>query len=151
MNYKKVIYDTDKMKPLAEDELLLKVRPDGIGFLTKLTQKNKLPVAFEQWDARHLRRDGNDFGFVPHPPIYLVKETFRSGWKVCSWRFGQSQNWAKVQHPDGYQVEIYLSQLLDVMLETTVVEGELVGEYKWEDHELVSNTMVSLQWNAISF
>jgi hypothetical protein len=29
------------------------------------------------------------------------QETYRTGWKLISWRFGQSQNWARVRHPEG--------------------------------------------------
>ena len=132
---------------LAENEFLLKLRDDSYrpwdketnkygeyvhfktGFLTKLTKKGEIPKAFESWGA-------TSYG-GPKPPIYVWEEDYRSGWKLKSWRIGKSQEWAKVQHPHGFQVEIYLSNFLEIVLDATMDQGVLVGEYKWESNTLI--------------
>lgn len=132
---------------LAENEFLLKLRDDSFrpwnvekekydepvhfktGFLTKLTKKRELPKAFESWGA-------TTYG-GPKPTMYVWREDYRRGWKLKSWRIGQSQEWAKVQHPDGFQVEIYLSNFLEIALDATMEHGVLVGEYRWEDNKLI--------------
>ena len=114
---------------LQEDEYLLKVKTSGdikTGFLTKLTQKGELPKSFTNW--------GEDYrwGNVPTPlTAYVHTETFRSGWSLDHWRIGKSQEWAVMNHPDGYRVEIYLSSFLDLVQSCTIINGELQGEFKW--------------------
>lgn len=125
---------------LKEDEYLLKVRPTRYrwkpneelptGFLTKLTKKGDIPESFKNWGGR-LFESGADV------PIYVFQETYDSGWKLDSWRFGQSQNWASLIHPKGFTVEIYLDDFLDVLKTHTVVDGEIVGRFKWEKNKLV--------------
>lgn len=130
---------------LREDEYLLKLRDDyewdwdgekhqvknsyKTGFLTKLTKKGELPKAFDYWGTQS----------VPYSKltVYVWQESFRSGWKLKSWRIGKSQEWAKVQHPDGFLVEIYLSNFLEIVLDATMDQGVLVGEYKWEANKLI--------------
>lgn len=139
-----IIRDYIPGEPLAENEYLLKLRQDEeyhsethswslakhkTGFLTKLTQKGELPKAFEQWGGKR-----GDIG--KNLPIYVFQETARNGWKIMKWRFGQSQNWATVLHPEGFTVEIYLQQLLEIIKENTVDAGVLVGKFYWKDHKL---------------
>jgi hypothetical protein len=132
---------------LLEDQWLLKLREeeerefDGkrwvnkgtfkTGFLTKLTQKGKLPKAFLEWGGTRYGESGNDL------PIYVFQESYRTGWKLLSWRFGQSQNWARVRHPEGFVQEIYLSNFLDVVKESNIDQGVITEAYKWEDNKLI--------------
>lgn len=121
---------------LAEDEYLLKIRKDGrrsddhVGFMTKLNKTGKIPVAFDSWNS-------GKYGDSERLPIYVVKETFKKGWKLLSWRFGMSQNWAVMLHPDNYTVEIYLNQFLEIIESNTVINGEIQGKFKWENNELI--------------
>lgn len=135
-----IIRDYKLGEKIEENEYLLKIRKSdnrkGVefpptGFLTKLTQKGQLPKAFEDWGKTY-----SD----PTPPTYVFKESFNSGWKIMSWRFGQSQNWATMRHPHGFTVEIYLQQLLEIIQENTINAGVLTGEYKWKDHKLIKRT-----------
>lgn len=119
-------------QPLADNEYLLKIREDGgkykTGFLSKLTQKGELPVAFKEW--------GDGYGKRADLQIYVFEEKHRSGWKIVSWRFGQSQNWAKVLTPEGFTLEIYLQQLLEIVLSNTIIDGVIQGELLWQQHKL---------------
>ena len=129
---------------LQENEFLLKVRPASqrypdepqTGFLTKLTQKCELPKSFIDWGKAY---DYEKKEYLPMPEIQIHTEEFRCGWKLESWRFGQSQNWASVITPEGWTVEIYLSHFLDVVQENTIVNGEIIGEFRWEGNKLVKN------------
>ena len=126
---------------LKDNELLLKIKKResvyqngtyvkcDVGFLTKLTKAGRLPSAFVSW--------GN---YPPDPPlpIYVVEETHRKGWKLLGWRFGQSQNWATLLHPDGYTVEIYLQQFLEIIKHKTLGNGEIMGKFLWDDHRLLA-------------
>jgi hypothetical protein len=60
-----------------------------------------------------------------------------SGWKIVKWRFGQSQNWATMKHPEGFTVEIYLQQLLELIQTHTVDAGVLIGKFYWKDNKLI--------------
>jgi len=125
---------------LQENEFLLKVRTryahttTDTGFLTKLTQKGELPKSFIDWGKAYdyVKRE-----YTSDPPIQIHTEDFRGGWKLESWRFGQSQNWASVITPEGWTVEIYLSQFLDIVKENTIINGEIIGEFKWEANRLI--------------
>lgn len=141
-----ILRDYTTGEPLAENEYLLKIRVDKTvkwnpdtkthdligsyktGFLTKLTQKGQLPKAFEDWGKTYVDRTTL--------PTYVFKEFARSGWKIVSWRFGQSQNWATVLHPEGFNVEIYLQQLLEIIRENTIENGVLIGKFYWKDNKL---------------
>jgi hypothetical protein len=122
---------------LKDNEFLLKIRErDGqkipTGFLTKFNKNGTMPVSFEEWGTYQYCRS-----LEPPLPIYIFEETYRSGWKIESWRFGQSQNWATMIHPEGFTVEIYLQQLLEIIKDSVVVNGELAAEYRWEDKKLI--------------
>jgi hypothetical protein len=132
---------------LLEDQWLLKLRDDvqygwdgkkhfaektyKTGFLTKLTKKGELPKAFEAWGGPQYGVSGHDL------PIYVFQETYRSGWSLVSWRFGKSQNWARMRHPEGFHLEIYLDDLLNVIKNDSLDQGVIVGEYKWCDNKLI--------------
>jgi hypothetical protein len=141
-----IIREYREEEKLKENQFLLKLRHDNVydsvtgiwspakhktGFLTKLTQKGVIPVKFHEWGGKQWSESGKDH------PIYVFEERFRSGWKIVSWRFGKSQNWATVLHPEGFTVEIYLQQFLEVIKESTVVAGDLIGKFKWQDHKLI--------------
>ena len=121
---------------LKENEYLLKIRPVGsryssvaTGFMTKMTQKGAMPKAFAEW--------GGSWNNPSDLTIYILEETFRSGWKLDSWRFGESQNWASLIHPLGFTVEIYLQQFLDIVKTNEIINGEIIGNFKWEDKKLI--------------
>lgn len=125
---------------LADDEYLLKIRlvesgiiPDG--FMSKLKQDGNIPVAFDNWGKGH-------FTYKDEPPTYVIKEIFKSGWKVYGHRFGVSQNWAKVIHPDGFILEIYLTDLLDLIKTENIINTEIMGQFKWEKNKLIKNINV---------
>jgi len=135
--------------PLLEDQWLLKIREDyssewnrdknefqvrevfKTGFLSKLTKKGEFPKSFHDWGGSRYGESGHDL------PVYVFQESYRTGWKLISWRFGKSQNWARMKHPEGFILEIYLSNFLDVVKETTMDQGVILGEYKWEDNKLI--------------
>jgi hypothetical protein len=127
---------TEGYKP-KENEYLLKIRPEGdrynknvpTGFMTKLTQKGALPKAFAEW--------GGWWNKPSNLTIYILEEKFRSGWKLDSWRFGESQNWASLVHPLRFTVEIYLQQFLEIIKENEIKNGELMGNFKWADRKLI--------------
>ena len=108
---------------LGEDEYLFKFRfRDCCGFLTKLTQKGELPKSFKDWDKSI---------------IYIYTETFKEGWKLFGWRYGKSQTWAKIMSTDGFILEIYLSSYLKIILNNTIINGVLQGEFKWYENTLI--------------
>lgn len=122
----------DGYKPL-ENEYLLKIRiDDNTGFMSKLTMKNALHKSFEEWGIYKYSREPQ----VPLP-IYVIEETYRSGWELISWRIGQSQEWATVLHPFGFTVEIYLTDFLNIVKNNVIVNGKIEGEFKWEGNKLI--------------
>ena len=119
---------------LEDNEYLLKIRQsDMFGFITKYNKNGTIPKAFEEWSDYIM-----GIGRV-NIPIQLHIEEFRSGWKFISYRIGESQSWATVQHPFGFKLEIYLSNLLDIVQKNTLVKGEIIGKYKWENKKLINN------------
>lgn len=115
---------------LAENEFLLKVRRDATGFLTKFNKDGSMPKAFENWNMGY-------WDDKTELPIYVVKETPRMGWKLHEWRIGKSQEWAVMWHPDGYKVEIYLSNFLEIVKNHTIINGEIEGSWQWEANKLI--------------
>lgn len=121
---------------LKDNEYLLKIRPKGsrctkldTGFLTKYTQKGLIPKAFDEWNLGR---------YTPETlPITIHIEDYKSGWFIYEWRFGMSQNWATMIHPNGFTVEIYLDNLLEITKTNVIQFGELIGEFKWESHKLI--------------
>jgi len=120
---------------LEDGQYLLKIRPadkytSETGFLTKFNKDGSVPKAFKEWGV-------NRYQPTEELPTYVFEETFRKGWKLEKWRFGMSQNWATVIHPEGFTLEIYLSDFLNIAKKNTIKKGEVIGEFKWENHKLV--------------
>jgi hypothetical protein len=121
---------------LEENQYLLKIRPadkykNETGFLTKFNKDGSIPKAFKEWGKYWADKDKDSL------PTYIFEETFRKGWKLEKWRFGMSQNWATVIHPEGFTVEIYLQDFLNIAKNNTIEKGEIIGEFKWEAHKLI--------------
>lgn len=123
---------------LKENEFLLKIESAGrsrsgvrTGFLTKMTQAGRMPTSFANWG-------NNSYSNVSKEPmpIYVVEETYRTGWKLLDSRIGQSQQWIVMRHPDKYTVEIYLDDFVELVKSNQLINGELIGEFKWENHTL---------------
>ena len=119
------IYQGD---PLKEDEYLLKV-DDTTGFITKLNKNGTIPVAFKDWR--------NYYNHKANLDTYLHKENFSPNWHIVSCRFGESQNWAIMMHPIGFTLEIYINNFMELIKHTTIINGELQGEFKWENKKLL--------------
>ncbi len=131
---------------LEENEYLLKVKfrhsnqhPDfetPIGFLTKLTKDGKIPKAFETWP----RGSHQEL-------MYVHTEVFSYGWKILGFRFGESQNWARMLHPRGFVIEIYadstwnkregLSLIEVISTSKSIVNGNIDGLYQWRANTLI--------------
>lgn len=84
---------------MKDDEYLLKLRVDShrenktqipTGFMTKFNKNGSMPVAFKDWGMYRYNTPQEEL------PIYIHTETFSKGWKLSSWRFGMSQQWAAV-------------------------------------------------------
>lgn len=103
------------------------------GFLTKLTQKNTVPVSFSNWIT---------WGRTQSLPIYVFEEELRSGWELAGIRIGQSQQWAVMKHPMDFTVEIYLDNLEEIILNHTMVNGVIQGEFRWEGHKLHNTPII---------
>lgn len=114
---------------LGNDEYVLKIRDDKTGFIARLTKKGELPKLFVDW--------GGSWNRPSILPIYIHREVFNSGWKLRNWRFGESQNWAKLIHPEGFTIEIYLSQFLEIVQQNEIKFGEIIGSFKWQDNRLI--------------
>lgn len=114
---------------LKENEYLFKNR-GGTGFLSKLNKNGTIPKNFDNWNVGY----GTN---ITKLPIYVFEETYRSGWKLSSWRFGESQNWAEVICPEGFSLEIYLQQFLSIIQNNTIVNGEIIGEFMWKENQLI--------------
>tara|TARA_R110000851_G_scaffold47424_2_gene115176 strand:- start:19314 stop:19730 length:417 start_codon:yes stop_codon:yes gene_type:complete len=109
-------YDKDRVYPT-------------IGFLAKYNKDGSIPVSFGTWN--------NDYKTREPLEVYVHTEKPKRGWKLEGYRFGKSQNWARMMHPDGFILEIYLTDLLDVIKADTVVNGELEDSYMWEKNKLI--------------
>lgn len=120
---------------LGENQYLLKIRPadkytSETGFLVKFNKDGSIPKAFKEWGVSRYQP-------TEALPTYIFEETFRKGWRLEKWRFGMSQNWATVIHPEGFTVEIYLQDFLNIAKNNIIKKGEIIGEFKWEANKLV--------------
>jgi hypothetical protein len=132
-------YD-ESYSPLLEDQWLLKIREGNpkTGFLSKLTKKGEIPVKFNEWaSTQTYNTETRKWDVSYNTTVYVWQESYRSGWTLKNWRIGKSQEWAVMQHPEGFLLEIYLSNFLEVSLKDTADFGVLRGEYKWEDNKLI--------------
>ncbi len=133
-NYKDLPIWNPENLVLEADQWLLKVK-DGVqtlGFATKLTQKNVLPKAFDEWENPFWRLDK-----YPTLPIFVLDETFRSGWEFVYTRVGKSQNWVALKHPLGFILEIYMKDFNNILCTETLIAGVIQGEFKWQDNKLI--------------
>lgn len=116
---------------LAEDEYLLKIQKhphhyNDVGFLAKLNKDGSVPIRFEAWPR---------YSYSSSPtPVFVVKETFQEGWRIEGCRFGESQNWAIMLHPDGYTLEIHMIEFIKIIQTITVKDGNLIGKFKWSGY-----------------
>lgn len=98
-------------------------------FLTKYTLKGEIPKAFLSW-----RNQWNAHKVVK---IFIHTEEFKSGWKFLRGRFGESQNWAVLVHPNNFLIEVYLDDFFELLETTTMINCELQGKFKWHDKKLI--------------
>ena len=125
-------------KELNDNEYLLKIREvDNFGFLTKYNKNGTIPKVFDEWGEKRIWT-GNGYTSGEIPSIQIHTEEFSRGWKFISYRIGQSQSWATVQHPKGFKLEIYLESIMDIVDKYTIVKGEIIGKFKWEGKKLIS-------------
>lgn len=124
---------------LNDDEYLLKIKEPNefdktktpTGFLTKLTQKKKVPKSFLEWGTYYSKTRELD--------TFIVKEEFKSGWEFKTFRWGKSQSWAVLKHPNGFLVEIYSQKFEELIINNKIVNGVIEGEFKWEYSKLIKN------------
>jgi len=124
---------------LGDDEYLLRLEDvyavrDGMqsiksAYLTKYTLKGEIPKNFLKW--RNWNKDTVD--------ILIHTEKFSAGWKVFNARYGESQNWMVLKHPANFYVEIYMHDFLNILKTHTIVNGEIIGEFKWKNNYLIKN------------
>lgn len=120
---------------LKDNEMLLKVYEHKcgagdyiLGFLSGLNQDGSVPKAFLNWKPNYREVIES---------VYRIEEVFRSGWKAISYRSGKSQDWVVVEHPEGFRLEIYMSNFFDIMKRNVINEGRIEGMWKWENKKLV--------------
>ena len=101
-----------------------------VGYLTRFNQNGTIPKNFIDWN-RNYSRDSSE------NKVYIFEETYREGWRIRGYRTGMSQSWVKVLSPEGFIVEIYLSQFLELIRTTSLQSGLIIGEFKWEKNELI--------------
>jgi len=115
---------------------LLKVRTNGdgtkTGFLTRLNKDGSVPAAFINW-----KYYGNQCSVSIEEKVY---EYFRYGWKLLRYRIGASRPWAVLLHPDGYELEVYLESLFEILKDVEITDGELEGFFKWSERKLIRET-----------
>lgn len=114
--------------PLEKDEYLIKIFEDT-AFLTKLNKTGKIPVKFLEW--------GYDFETRKRPDIQVINEIFREGWQVKDFRAGGSQCWARLIHPLGFIVEIYVEELFKLFETETIKNKSIEGCFKWSYGKLI--------------
>lgn len=112
------------------------------GFMTKFTQKGVLPKAFIEWGSKFDYSNGPNYNsrctypIISTLPISIMEEVPREGWSIHDCRIGKSQEWATMLHPLGFTVEIYLSNLLDLIPDITIIKGVLQGQFYWNAKKL---------------
>lgn len=124
---------TELPTTLNENEFFLKIRhiegQEPVGFLTKYNKNGTIPIQFSEWKSSQY--GGEEL------PIIIHNETYQPGWKLTSWRYGKSQNWARVLHPNGFIIEIYLDNFLEIIEKNIIANGYICGRFKWTNHTLV--------------
>lgn len=133
---------------LADNEYLLKVYKNPYvgdkipptGFLSKYTLKGEIPKPFNDWCTKwpsYNRSDTYKASEIKRLPITVHAEEFRTGWKIIDFRSGKSQEWAVLMHPFGFTLEVYMMSFIHLIPQISIVKGELLGEFKWEDKKLI--------------
>jgi len=144
-------YGTDRIYEegyeLTDNEYLFKYKPNSMGFITKLNKDGSIPKAFTEW---------NEWG-VGICPIYIHTEEPREGWEIVNIRIGKSQYWAILRHPLGFCLEIYLTDLINLITGNTnthtygginvdklnipidVIGSKLKGKFAWYQNKLIEN------------
>ena len=114
---------------LREQDMLLKQRSDGTGFLTRLNKDKTVPKAFQDWGEGYYKNHTS-------LPIKVIEEIPRAGWKIVGWRGGKSQTWVKVKHPLNFILEIRMDNFMNDVLQH-VTDGQIVkGKWKWTKNEI---------------
>jgi hypothetical protein len=109
---------------LKENEMLLKVRSDEMGFLTKLNKDGTTPVAFKNW------KDG--YYSTCALETKIVEEIPREGWEIVDWRSGKSQTWIVVKHPNDFKLEIRMDNFMDDVLPFVTEGKKILGKWKFD-------------------
>lgn len=107
------------VKKLGDDEYLLKVTDDDVGFMVKLTKDGSIPSAFDSWREYHWKS-------TKPTKMYIITEKFRRDWKFMGLRHGQSTAWVVLQHPYGFEVEINSTAFEAVINSITMVNGVMI-------------------------
>ncbi|WNN12386.1 hypothetical protein MA9V2_137 [Chryseobacterium phage MA9V-2] len=139
---------------LGEHEYLLKVNNTFIeypefcaksGFLTKLNAGNKKPPKkFLDWgnEYTHRKNPNNNYSYIREhlysPEIFVVDQSeFRRGWALLGYRSGESQDWVKILHPDGYILEVHAKHFYDDILPRVTIDlCKIMAEMRWVDGKL---------------
>ena len=108
---------------LEDDEYLLKINSSGMGFMTKKNKTGTVPVAWLDWE-NYGNNNNNHKSFI-------IKESFRKGWKLIGHRLGKSQAWAKVKHPFGFTMEVNLAGIIDTLQKSELEYGEFMVSMKY--------------------
>lgn len=109
--------DLNNPPKLKENEFLLKVKANGIGFMAKLNKDGSVPKVFNEW---------GDIGFNVKLPTYIITESYRSGWKFVGLRHGKSAAWVTLKHAFGFTVEINKTAFEKIANKITMVNGLIV-------------------------
>lgn len=111
---------------LGLDDYLLKLdTTNNVGFLSKTNKDGSIPKNFQSW------RNYQDI------ETCLFKEIYRSGWKIISCRFWESQGLVRVIHPLGFQLEIYMTNFFELLQNNKIINGVLQGKFKWYKSTLI--------------
>lgn len=111
--------DLKGIKKLPDNDYLLKVSSDGVGFMAKLTKSGEIPSSFDSWREYHWQK-------TAPLKLYMITEKFRRDWKFIGLRHGQSTAWVVLQHPYGFEVEINSTAFEEISSSITMVNGRMV-------------------------
>ena len=133
----------DNVTELEESEYLLKFfertqygtdDKTTIGFMSKLNKSGTMPKAFRSWQG--YTYNGNEYKLLDLD-TYIFNEYPRSGWKVGTYRTGDSQSWVQMLHPLNFCVEIYMFEFFKLLKTINIIDGELQGKFRWENKKLI--------------
>ena len=122
---------------LADNEYVLKIdeRYDGtVGFLAKLNKGNKLPPKpFLDWGKKVSYPER----VVTELDIWIVEQNLCKGWKIDKrYRRGESQDWIRVVHPDGYILEVTTGHFIQLVPKLSIIKGKITQALRWDNGEL---------------